>query len=57
MSGLSSAHFDVVFKAATKYISLNPLPASGHQFTLIFLHGLGDSGEGFFDLFSEWDQH
>ena len=57
MKTFSSTHFDVVFKAATQYIYLNPLPSSGHHCTLIFLHGLGDSSEGFFDLFSEWDLH
>jgi predicted esterase len=36
-------------------IELNPKGA--HETTLIFLHGLGDSSEGFYDLFAGWSQH
>ena len=32
-------------------------PKGAHETTLIFLHGLGDSSEGFYDLFAGWSQH
>ena len=36
----------------TKYIYLDPLEGP-HQYTMIFLHGLGDSAEGFEDVFNK----
>ena len=32
-------------------IYLDPLKENGHQYTLIFLHGLGDTSQGFLDVF------
>ena len=37
------------------YIYLTP--KESHETTLIFLHGLGDSAEGFSDLWGGWSQH
>ena len=57
----TSKFYDVSVKDdanfGTKCIYLNPLASNPHKTTLIFLHGLGDSGEGFFDLFSDWDRY
>ena len=35
----------------TGYIYLDPVEGK-HEFTFIFLHGLGDSADGFLDLFN-----
>ena len=34
-------------------IFLDPLDEYGHEYTLIFVHGLGDSASGMFSLFSD----
>ena len=44
--------FETVRDHATGKIEINPKGA--HETTLIFLHGLGDSSEGFYDLFAGW---
>ena len=52
---MNSNTFTVENDPSSKYIYLTP--TGEHQTTLIFLHGLGDSAEGFSDLFMNWNQH
>ena len=49
-SNLSAVDHDVT-EDDNHTISLTP--KGHHQFTLIFLHGLGDSSMGFFDFFAD----
>ena len=46
-----SEKFDIEIIPENKYIYLTP--KSEHKYSLIFLHGLGDSAMGFFDVFSD----
>ena len=36
----------------TNYIKLTPKRENGHKYTLIWLHGLGDTAAGYSNLFS-----
>ena len=44
------SQYSVKVDQAKRYIYLLP---SDHRYSLIFLHGLGDSAEGFYDLFHD----
>lgn len=50
----SSSSYKITIDPDTKYIYLDPVAENQpHQYTMIFLHGLGDSAEGFLTSFSE----
>ena len=51
---MNSSPFDTE-RDQNNYVYLHPKEA--HETTLIFLHGLGDSAEGFADLWGGWNQH
>ena len=40
-----------VFKIEKKPTDITLTPVAEHKFTLIWLHGLGDTAEGFLDFF------
>ena len=46
---MESTLFNITRDHGTIYLD----PKAKHEQTLIFLHGLGDSSEGFFDVFAE----
>jgi len=49
-----SKNFNIVKDDVKKSIYLNPIGENiPHQYTMIFLHGLGDSAEMMIDLFSD----
>lgn len=47
--GAQSDKYEIDVNPANKYIHLTP--KTNHKYSLIFLHGLGDTSMGFFDLF------
>ena len=47
--------FETVRDDDKRRIEINP--EGFHETTLIFLHGLGDSCEGFYDYFAEWSKY
>ena len=49
---MESNLYKVSKNKTNNYIYLDPLDEEKHQYTLIFLHGLGDSSAGFFDVFA-----
>jgi predicted esterase len=52
-TAMQSKAFKVTEDKKTRYIYLDPHDGVNHEFTLIFLHGLGDSATGFYDVFAE----
>ena len=50
---MESGLFKVTEDKETQYIYLDPHEGLDHEFTVIFLHGLGDTAQGFYDTFAE----
>ena len=49
-----STDYDIEKDGLSKYWYLHPIDENKpHRYTLIFLHGLADSGEGMLDMFIE----
>ena len=48
---LTSNDYDVKTEKDNDWIRL--MPKRDHKFTLIFMHGLGDSAMGFFPIFAD----
>ena len=49
--GSQEQRFRVEENAENQYITLHPLKEEDHKYSLVWLHGLGDSAYGFADVF------